>query len=91
MEYKESVRVSGEILINFKICHTSNTISFNRKKLKVVLGELETRYINYKYRTKEIELLQGIKSAIASEIKKVYQQKMLKWKKNGSPKGKQLV
>ena len=65
-----------------------NTISFNRKKLKIVLGELKTRYINYKYRTKEIELLQGIKSAIALEIEEIYQQKILKWKEDGSSKGK---
>ena len=58
--------------MNFKICYTLNTISFNRKKLKVVLGEFETHYINYKYRTKEIELLQGIKGAIVSEIKEAY-------------------
>ena len=40
MEYKKSVQVSGEILINFKIYCTLNTISFNRRKLKVILGEL---------------------------------------------------
>ena len=55
-----------------------NTIGFNKKKLKVVLGELETHYINYKYGTKEIELLQGIEGTIVLKIKKVYQQKMLK-------------
>ena len=58
------------------------------KKLKVVLGELKTHYINYKYRTKEIELLQSIKGAIILKIGEVYQQKILKWKKDGSPQGK---
>ena len=86
--YKESVQVNREILVNFKICCTSNTISFNRKKLKVVLGELKTHYINYKYKTEEIELLQGIKGAIVLEMEKAFQQKMLKWKENSSPKGK---
>ena len=89
--YKESVRVSREILINFKICHTLNTIGFNGKKLKVILGELYTYYLNYKYRTKEIKLLQGIEGAIVSEIEEAFQQKMVKWKDNSSPKGKQLV
>ena len=91
MEYKESVWVSEEILMNFKICYTLNTINFNRKKLKVVLGELETHYINYKYGTEEIELLQSIEGTMALEIEEVYQQKMLKWKEDGSPQRKQLV
>ena len=88
IKYKESVQVSGEIFINFKICYTLNTISFNRKKLKIILGELETHYINYKYGTKEIELLQSMKGIIVLKIKEVYQQKMLEWKEDGSPQGK---
>jgi hypothetical protein len=43
--------------MNFKICYTLDTIGFNKKKLKVVLGELEIHYIKCKYGTKEIELL----------------------------------
>ena len=58
--------------MNFKICRTSNTISFNRKKLKVVLGELKTYYINYKYGTKEIKLLQGMKGTIVLKIEEAY-------------------
>ena len=88
MEYKELVQVSGEIFINFKIYYTLDTISFNRKKLKVISGELEIHYIKYKYRTKEIELLQGIEGAMVLEIKEVYQQKIFKQKKDGSFKGK---
>jgi hypothetical protein len=82
------VWVSGEILINFEICCTLNTIGFDKKKLKVVLGELEIHYIKYKYRIKEIELLQGMENAIVLEIEKIYQQKILKWKEDGFPKGK---
>ena len=78
IKYKELVQVSREILINFKIYYTLNTISFNKKKLKVILGKLEIHYIKYKYRTKKIKLLQGMEGAIALEIKEVYQQKMLK-------------
>ena len=88
MEYKELVWVGREILINFKIYHTLNTIGFDGKKLKVVLGKLETYYINYKYGTKEIKLLQGIEGAMVLEIEEAFQQKMLKWKEDGSPKGK---
>ena len=73
MEYKELVWVGREILINFKICRTLNTISFNRKKLKVVLGKLQTHHLNYKYGTEEIELLQGMEGAMALEIEEVYQ------------------
>ena len=91
IEYKELVWVGGEILVNFKICRTLNIISFNRKKLKVVLGKLKTYHINCKYKTKEIKLLQGIKGVIVSKIEKAFQQKMLKWKEDGSLKGKQLV
>ena len=91
MEYKELVQVSREILINFKICRTLNTVSFNGKKLKVVLGKFKTHYINCKYGTKEVKLLQGIKSVIALEIEKAFQQKMLKQKEDGFLKGKQLV
>ena len=61
------------------------------KKLKVVSGELCTHHLNYKYGTEEIELLQGIEGAMASEIEEAFQQKMVKWKDDGSPKGKQLV
>ena len=43
--------------MNFKICYTLDTIGFNKKKLKVILGELEIHYIKYKYRIKEIKLL----------------------------------
>ena len=88
MAYKESVQVSREILINFKIRHTLNTIGFNRKKLKVILGELRIYYLNYKYRTKEIKLLQGIEGAMALEIEEAFLQKMVKQKEDGSPKGK---
>ena len=56
MEYKESIQVSKKILINFKICRTLNTVGFNKKKLKVVLGKLETHHINCKYGTKEVKL-----------------------------------
>ena len=66
------VWVGRKILINFEICCTSNTIGFNGKKLKVILGELQTRHLNYKYRTKEIKLLQGIEGVMASEIEEVY-------------------
>ena len=88
MEYKESVQVGREILINFKIYHTLDTVGFNKKKLKVVLGKLETHHINYKYGTEEVKLLQGIKGAIVLEIEEAFQQKMLKQKEDGSPKGK---
>ena len=91
MAYKELVQDSGEILMNFKICCTLNTIGFNRKKLKVVLGEFQTQYINCKYGTKEIGLLQSMEGAMVSEIKEAFQQKMVKWKKDGSPKGKQPI
>ena len=77
-EYKESVQVSREILINFEICHTSNTIGFNRKKLKAISGELKTYHIKYKYGTEEIKLLQGIEGIMALEIEETFQQKMLK-------------
>jgi len=40
MVFKELVKVAWQILINFKICRNLNTISFNSKKLKVILGEL---------------------------------------------------
>jgi hypothetical protein len=43
--------------MNFKIYYTLNTISFNKKKLKVVLGKLKIHYIKYKYGTEEIKLL----------------------------------
>ena len=86
--YKELVQVSREILMNFEICCTLNTISFDRKKLKVVSGKLQTHHLNCKYGTEEIELLQDIESAMASEIEETYQQKMLKWKEDGSLKGK---
>ena len=76
MEYKKSVQVSGEILINFKICYILDTISFNKEKLKVILGKLKIHYINYKYRTKEIKLLQGIEGVIVLEIE-VFQQKIV--------------
>ena len=72
MAYKELVQVGGEILVNFKICCTLNTIGFDGKKLKVVLGELQTQYVNCKYRTKEIGLLQGIEGAMASEIEEAF-------------------
>ena len=88
MEYKELVQVSKEILINFKICYTLDTVGFDKKKLKVVLGKLETHHINCKYGTEEVKLLQGIKGAMVLEIKEVFQQKMLKWKEDGSFKGK---
>ena len=91
MVYKELVQVSREILVNFQIRHTLNTIGFNGKKLKVVLGKLYTYHLNCKYRIKEIKLLQGIEGAIASEIEVAFQQKIVKQKENGSPKGKQLV
>ena len=42
------------------------------KKLKVILGELCIYYLNYKYRTKEIKLLQGIKGVIALKIEEVF-------------------
>ena len=64
--------------MNFEIYYTLDTIGFNRKKLKVVSGELEIHYIKYKYGTKEIELLQGMEGTIVLKIKKAYQQKMLK-------------
>jgi hypothetical protein len=43
--------------MNFKICYTLDTISFNKKKLRVILGKLKIHYIKYKYGTKEIKLL----------------------------------
>jgi hypothetical protein len=89
--YKESVQVGGEILVNFEIRRTSNTIGFDGKKLKVVSGELQTRHLNCKYGTEEIELLQGMEGAMASEIEEAFQQKMLEWKEDGSPEGKQPV
>ena len=82
------VQVSGEILINFEICCTLNTISFNGKKLKVVSGKFQTQHINCKYKTEEIGLLQGIKGAMVLEIEEAFQQKMVEWKEDGSPKRK---
>ena len=72
MVYKELVQVSKEILINFKIYYTLNTISFNRRKLKVILGELQIHYINCKYGTEEVGLLEDIKSIIVLEIEEAF-------------------
>ena len=62
----------SEILINFKICHTLNTISFNRRKLKVILSELQIHYINCKYGTEEVKLLKDMEGVIVLKIEEVF-------------------
>ena len=83
--YKKLVKVSGLIFVNFFIYCNLDTVGFNGQKLKIVPGRLQIQHIKCNYKTKELKFLHSIKSAIVSEIEEAFQQKMLKWREDGSP------